>query len=231
MNREDMLRLRAEFDTTDQSDAIEHGALVEDGDPDPMVTTSVRLPKSLLDWVRGQADAERIKSTALVRRWIEEKRDRGGQSLAVRLERLENHVYGKDLVVIPNARTESEPALPETVLQNANRLASFIKEISEDPGPQMDAQGFMDANVASQAIKNDLHTVPNPAVRNALFSMIAAWENFRDKRVQYNVVDNRVQYSVVDPGDDDPLFDDLRKLEGQWEELHAATADERTRAR
>lgn len=39
-----------------------------------MIVTLVRLPKSLLDWVREQATAEQIKPTALIRRWIEDRR-------------------------------------------------------------------------------------------------------------------------------------------------------------
>lgn len=74
MDRKTMLELREHFDTTDQSDAIENGELITEApDPDPMITTSLRLPKSLLDWVREQAAAEGVKPTALVRTWIEER--------------------------------------------------------------------------------------------------------------------------------------------------------------
>ena len=69
-----------------------------------MVVTSLRLPKSLLDWVRQQAEAERVKPTALIRRWIEDRRpaqSRTGQvtlaELAARVDRLESvtlHVAG-----------------------------------------------------------------------------------------------------------------------------------------
>ncbi len=66
--------------------------------PDPMITTSLRLPKSLLDWVREQAAAEHTKPTALIRRWIEQRRDddsltAGGAT--ARIERLEQAVFHK----------------------------------------------------------------------------------------------------------------------------------------
>jgi hypothetical protein len=45
-----------------------------DVEADPMVTTSLRLSKSVLGWVRQQAESERIRPTALIRRGIEEQR-------------------------------------------------------------------------------------------------------------------------------------------------------------
>jgi hypothetical protein len=75
---------------------MEGGRWETEVDPDPMVTTSLRLPKSLLDWIRSQAAAEHVKPTALIRQWIEERRASGDQSVAARLARLENHVFHGD---------------------------------------------------------------------------------------------------------------------------------------
>jgi uncharacterized protein (DUF4415 family) len=61
-------------------------------EPDPMVTTSLRLPKSVLDWVRAQAEVEHTKPTALIRRWIEE-RQAGTAGVDERLARLERAVF------------------------------------------------------------------------------------------------------------------------------------------
>lgn len=104
MNEKDLAELREHFDSTDLSDAIESATWETEVDPDPMVVTSLRLPKSLLDWVRAQAEAERVKPTALIRRWIEDRRPaqtRAGQptlaDLAARVDRLESvtlHVAG-----------------------------------------------------------------------------------------------------------------------------------------
>jgi non-homologous end joining protein Ku len=65
---------RDRFDRSDLSDAIDSATWETDVDPDPMIVTSIRLPKSLLDWVREQGAAEQLKPTALIRRWIEDKR-------------------------------------------------------------------------------------------------------------------------------------------------------------
>lgn len=66
--------LREHFDTTDLADSIDSATWETEVDPDPMIVTSVRLPKSLLDWVREQAAVEQLKPTALIRRWIEDRR-------------------------------------------------------------------------------------------------------------------------------------------------------------
>ena len=66
--------LREYYDTTDQSMMIDRAVLETDVATDPMVTTSLRLPKSLLDWVRDQAEEQDMKPTALIRRWVEERR-------------------------------------------------------------------------------------------------------------------------------------------------------------
>ena len=96
MNDKELAELREHFDTADLSHDIETAAWDRAVDPDPMVVTSLRLPKSLLDWVREQAEVERVKPTALIRRWIEDRRgdaNRGEVTLAgvaARLDRLES---------------------------------------------------------------------------------------------------------------------------------------------
>lgn len=85
-------RLAEYYDTHDTSDELERAALVDGPmDPDPMVSLSLRLPKSLLDWVRAQARTEHTKPTQLIRRWIEERRS-GEPSLEQRVRRLEDLV-------------------------------------------------------------------------------------------------------------------------------------------
>ncbi len=104
MNDKDLAELREHFDSTDLSEEIETATWEPEVEPDPMVVTSLRLPKSLLDWVRDQAEAERVKPTALIRRWIEDRRPTQPHSsqvtladLAARVDRLESvtlHVVG-----------------------------------------------------------------------------------------------------------------------------------------
>lgn len=98
--------LREHYDTTDQSDAIDRAEREDDVDPNPMVTTSLRMPKSLLDWVREQAETERIKPTTLLRRWVEERREayEGHGDLAARLAALEQRIAELDAEVARLAR-------------------------------------------------------------------------------------------------------------------------------
>jgi hypothetical protein len=85
-------RLAEYYDTHDTSEELERAALVDEPmDPDPMLSLSLRLPKSLLDWVRAQARTEHTKPTQLIRRWIEE-RCSGEPSLEQRVRRLEDLV-------------------------------------------------------------------------------------------------------------------------------------------
>ena len=76
MDKDKIARLREHYDTTDTAEEIERseGTWETDVESDPMVTTSLRLPKSDLDWVREQASAAGVKPTALIRRWIGEHR-------------------------------------------------------------------------------------------------------------------------------------------------------------
>src|ERR687893_683758 len=85
-------RLAEYYDTHDTSGELERAELVDEAvEPDPMVSLSLRLPKSLLDWVRAQARSERTKPPQLIRRWIEERRT-GEPSLEERVRRLEDLV-------------------------------------------------------------------------------------------------------------------------------------------
>jgi hypothetical protein len=76
---------------------MEQGTWEADTDADPMITTSVRLPKSLLDWVRLRAASEHVRPSVLIRQWIEQHRDaaeaEGAGDLAARVERLERVVF------------------------------------------------------------------------------------------------------------------------------------------
>jgi len=110
MDQETMRKLREHYDSVDTSADMENGVWETDVDPDPMVTTSLRLPKSLLDWLRERAAEERIKPTALVRRWIEEQREQsegggsassGSSSIDARVARLENAVFGSTAGALP----------------------------------------------------------------------------------------------------------------------------------
>lgn len=64
--------LRDYYDSTDQSAAL-GGATYEstnDGADEVLVSTSIRLPKSLMDQVRARAEAAGVPATTLMRQWI-----------------------------------------------------------------------------------------------------------------------------------------------------------------
>lgn len=89
--------IAAHAQVNDFSTEMEQGVWETESDADPMVTTSLRLPKSLLDWVREQSAAQHLRPSGLIRQWIEQRRDAGGapgiEELAARLERLEHQVF------------------------------------------------------------------------------------------------------------------------------------------
>ncbi|MDI2032131.1 hypothetical protein QFW96_26175 [Saccharopolyspora sp. TS4A08] len=65
-------------------------------EPDPMITTSLRLPESLLDQVRDRAAAEDVKTTAWIRGLIESELARTEPNgVEARLKRLEDAVFNR----------------------------------------------------------------------------------------------------------------------------------------
>jgi hypothetical protein len=83
-------------DSHDFSAEMEQGVWEDDTEADPMITTSVRLPKSLLDWVREQAATQHVRPSVLIRQWLEQHRDAGAGSmndLLTRVTRLESAVF------------------------------------------------------------------------------------------------------------------------------------------
>jgi Arc/MetJ-type ribon-helix-helix transcriptional regulator len=83
--------------THDFAAEMQDGVWEDEVAADPMVTTSVRLPKSLLDWVREQAEREHMRPSVLIRQWLEQRREvrasASVEDLAVRVARLEEAVF------------------------------------------------------------------------------------------------------------------------------------------
>jgi hypothetical protein len=79
------------YDSHDTSAEMEAGHWVtEPPESDPMITTSLRLPKSLLDRVRVRAAEEDMKATAWIRALIEGSLSRSEpSSIEARVRRLE----------------------------------------------------------------------------------------------------------------------------------------------
>lgn len=71
---DDIAALREHHDTKSTARELADegaGRWETDVDHDPMITTSMRLPKSILDQVRERAAVVGLKPTALIRAWIE----------------------------------------------------------------------------------------------------------------------------------------------------------------
>lgn len=81
-----MDNIRNYYDTTDTSTemeaALESGAAHWETEAvvDPMVGTSLRLPRSVLEAVRAEASARHVPTTTLIRAWITEALSRSSQA-------------------------------------------------------------------------------------------------------------------------------------------------------
>ncbi|MBW0014080.1 hypothetical protein [Mycobacterium sp.] len=71
MNKKKLKELREYYDNTDTSAEIVDAELDDEIVQSPMVGITVRLPAEVLQRVRERAAQENIKTTALIRRWIE----------------------------------------------------------------------------------------------------------------------------------------------------------------
>jgi hypothetical protein len=105
------------YDNHDTSAELERARLETTSEQDPLVSMLLRLPKSLLDWVRAQAAAERVEPTELIRRWIEQQRatevPRPEQSLEARVRFLEDMLLDRHQPVTPPPPPRHEPTRPE----------------------------------------------------------------------------------------------------------------------
>jgi hypothetical protein len=91
----DLERLAAYYDSHDTSAEMEHGTWVE---PQPMATTSLRLPADVISELKRQAQARHVRYTTYVRSILE--RAASGTlppdmaDITERLERIERAVTG-----------------------------------------------------------------------------------------------------------------------------------------
>jgi hypothetical protein len=88
-------QLAAHYDSHDTSEEMEHGMWVE---PQPMATTSLRLPAEVISQLKRQAQARHVRYTTYVRS-ILESAARGTlpsdmADITERLERIEQAVTG-----------------------------------------------------------------------------------------------------------------------------------------
>ena len=92
----DLERLAAYYDSHDTSAETEHGTWVE---PQPMATTSLRLPADVISQLKRQAQARHIRYTTYVRSILEHAANGTlapeMADITERLERIERAVTGR----------------------------------------------------------------------------------------------------------------------------------------
>ncbi len=71
--QEDIEALASHYDTHDTTAELASATRDEDVTVEPMVTTSLRLPRSVMQDVRDEARRAGVRPTALMRGWIEER--------------------------------------------------------------------------------------------------------------------------------------------------------------
>jgi hypothetical protein len=71
--REELEEVARYVETHDLSEEMEDGEWVEPDVPEPMITMSLRLPKTTSDALRAVARAQGVRPTQLMRAWIEER--------------------------------------------------------------------------------------------------------------------------------------------------------------
>lgn len=73
MDQHKIDELREHYDTTDVAAHFQDAALETQAAAEVLVSTSIRLPQSLVNQVREQAAALGIPATALMRQWVIER--------------------------------------------------------------------------------------------------------------------------------------------------------------
>ncbi len=70
MDQDEIDQLRDHYDTTDVAEHFTGATLRTDKASEVLVSTSIRLPQSLMNQVRAQAAELGIPATTLIRQWI-----------------------------------------------------------------------------------------------------------------------------------------------------------------
>jgi hypothetical protein len=92
----DLERLAEYYGSHDTSEEMEHGEWVE---PQPMATTSLRLPAEVIGQLKQQAKDRHLRYTSYVRLILERAAEAGPQpelaDITERLDRIERAITGK----------------------------------------------------------------------------------------------------------------------------------------
>ena len=73
MDQKQIDELRTHYDTTDVAEHFTNATLDTRTTDDILVSTSIRLPQTLVNQVREQAAALGVPATTLMRQWVTEK--------------------------------------------------------------------------------------------------------------------------------------------------------------
>lgn len=73
MDQHKIDELREHYDTTDVAAHFQDATLTTQTADEILVSTSIRLPQSLVNQVRAQATALGVPATALMRQWVTER--------------------------------------------------------------------------------------------------------------------------------------------------------------
>ncbi|WP_328606142.1 hypothetical protein OG943_40235 [Amycolatopsis sp. NBC_00345] len=104
----------------DFADEMAAGQWETDVVEDPMISTSIRLPKSVMDQVRRAAELDKVKPTAWIRRLVESALTQQPAADAATSSSLEERVSGIEEVLIASIEKLSiaGPLLSDETLQN-----------------------------------------------------------------------------------------------------------------
>ncbi|ORV18116.1 CopG family antitoxin [Mycobacterium celatum] len=92
MNNNDLNELREYYDNTDVTSEFANAELDLRTTDEVMVSTSIRLPQSLVDKVREQAATLGIPATTLMRQWVIEKATTPPKTAVVSVAELERFI-------------------------------------------------------------------------------------------------------------------------------------------
>jgi len=92
MDNEKLNELRDYYDNTDVSEAFLDAELDARTTAEVMVSTSIRLPQSLVEKVRVQAAALGVPATTLMRQWVVEKATAPSSNAVISVAELERFI-------------------------------------------------------------------------------------------------------------------------------------------
>ena len=92
MNHDELNELRDYYDNTDVASEFSDAKLDTRTTDEVMVSTSIRLPQSLVDKVREQAAVQGIPATTLMRQWVIEKATTPPPNAVVSVAELERFI-------------------------------------------------------------------------------------------------------------------------------------------